>query len=160
MIPLIQKEAVERYQWLSQEEFANTIAIVNSLPAPIATKLAGMIGYRVKGWRGSLAACLGAVLPTALIVIFLGSVLAHYAELPALQAMLKGVRPVVVVLLLQSAFQMGKSAFTKEKTTWILGAAALAILILWPGLNPVFMVIGAMILGNFVFREKKESDIT
>lgn len=159
MIPMIQKEVVDKYQWLSQEELSDAVAISNSLPAPIATKLAGMIGYRVKGWQGALAAILGAVLPTALIVIFLSSILIDYAESHALQAMLKGVRPVVVILLLQSALQMGKSAFTSDKVTWLFGAAALASLFLWPSLNPAFLVIGAMLLGNFIFKKKVKSDI-
>lgn len=160
MLPLIQKEAVDKYHWLTQEEFTDAIAISNSLPAPIATKLAGMIGYRVKGWQGALSAILGAVIPTVLVIIFLGSILTNYAASPALQAMLKGVRPVVVILLLQSALQMGKSAFTTDKVTWIIGSAALAIMFLWPSINPAFLVIGAMVLGNFIFKKKIESEIS
>lgn len=157
MIPIIQNETVHKYQWLTSEDFTNVVAISNSMPAPIATKLAGMIGHRVKGWSGALAAIIGAVLPTALIMIFLGHLLINYADSPALQAMLKGVRPVVVVLLAQSALQMGQSAF-KDKATWVLGIAAFAMMLIWPGLNPAFLVVISMILGIFIFKKKFESE--
>ncbi len=153
MIPLIQEEVVNKYKWVDNEQFADLLAITNSLPAPIGTKMAGMVGYRVKGWLGSLVAIVGVFLPTSLIVIFLGSLIMNYAESPALQSMLKGVRPVVAVLLAQTALQMGKKAFS-DNITWIFGAVSLAILLLLPGIHPAFLVTASMLLGYLLFKKK------
>jgi len=152
MIPLVQAEVVKKYQWLNNEEFADILAIANSLPAPIATKLAGMIGYRVKGWLGALVANLGVFLPTTLVVLFLGGLISRYADSPALIAMLKGVRPVVAVLLAQTAIEMGKKALN-DKITWGLGAVALVIMLFIPWIHPAFLVAASMILGYFLFKK-------
>lgn len=151
-IPLMQTEVVKKYNWLTNEEFADVLAIANSLPAPIATKMAGMIGYRIKGWLGALVALLGVFLPTTLVVIFLGGLIMRYADSPALLAMLKGVRPVVAVLLAQTAIEMGKKALN-NKITWALGAVALLIMLFIPWIHPAFLVVGSMTLGYFLFKK-------
>ena len=153
MIPLIQEEVVKKYQWVDNEQFADLLAITNSLPAPIGTKMAGMIGYRVSGWLGATVAVIGVFLPTTLIVVFLGSLIMNYADSSALQAMLKGVRPVVAVLLAQTAIQMGQKAFS-DNITWIFGAVSLAIMVLLPGIHPAFIVIASMFLGYIIFKKK------
>ncbi|NLI90843.1 MAG: chromate transporter [Peptococcaceae bacterium] len=151
-IPLVQAEVVTKYKWLTNEEFADVLAIANSLPAPIATKLAGMIGFRVKGWLGSFIAIMGAILPTTLIVVLLGGLIMNYAESPALKAMLKGVRPVVAVLLAQTAIQMGQKALS-GKTTWIFCIIALIIMLFVPFIHPAFLVVISMLLGYFIFKK-------
>ena len=86
MIPLIQEEVVNKYKWVDNQQFADLLAITNSLPAPIGTKMAGIIGYRVNGWLGATVAVIGVFLPTTLIVVFLGSLIMNYADSPALQS--------------------------------------------------------------------------
>lgn len=154
MIPMIRVEVVDKYKWMTNEEFADIVAIANSLPAPIATKLAGTIGYRAKGWLGALAANLGTFLPTTLIVILMGSMLLKYAESPALQAMLKGVRPVVAVMLAQTAISIGKKSFDKKSSlTYVFGIAALIIMLFLPNIHPAFLVVASMMLGYFLFKK-------
>lgn len=151
MIPLIQAETVDRYKFLSNEEFTDTVAISNSLPAPIATKLAAMIGYKVKGWPGAIVAIIGVFLPTTLVVVLLGSLVIGYADSPALQAMLKAVRPVVVVLLAITAFSMGQKAFL-DVFTWIFGAVALVVLF-FTNIHPAFLIISSMAAGYLLFKK-------
>lgn len=152
-IPLIRSEVVDRYQWLENSEFSDYLAICNSLPAPILTKMAGLIGYRIKGWLGALAAIIGAVLPTTLVVVLFGGLISKYAGLPVLEAMLKGVRPVVAVLLIQTALQMGKDAF-RGKLTWFFGIVALAIMVLLPSVHPAFLVVFSMLAGYILFKKE------
>jgi len=152
-IPLVQREVVEKYKWLKNDEFIKLVAVSNALPAPITTKLAGMIGFQVKGWPGAAAALAGAVLPTALVVIFLGGVIIQYAESPALSAMLKGVRPVVAVLLLQSAIQMGRDSFSGW-LTWAFGITAFLVMLFLPFVHPAFLIVAAMFFGYFLFKPK------
>lgn len=152
-LPLIQEEVVRKYRWVTDEEFADLLAIANSLPAPLVTKLAGSIGYRIKGWPGALAAMFGAFLPTCLVVILLGSLIINYADSPVLQSMLKGVRPVVAVLLAQVTIQLARKAFS-DKITWFFGVLALVIMLLLPGIHPAFLVIASLISGYLLFSNR------
>ncbi|MCL1918579.1 MAG: chromate transporter [Peptococcaceae bacterium] len=152
MIPLIQHETVNIYKWLSEEEFADIVAISSVLPAPLITKMAGMIGHRVSGWLGVLAAEIGVFLPSALAVILLGGLIGRFAETTVLKGMLIGVRPVVIVLLLQAAWSVGKQAFV-DRLMWVFGAVALCVLLFVPWIHPAFLVAAAMVLG-YVFCRK------
>ena len=155
MIPLIQREAVTRYKWLTDEEFADALAIGNSLPGPIATKLASYMGYKVAGWPGALAGLLGTLVSTFVIVI-LGDLLIRYSHTPALSAALTAVRPVVVVLIAQSAYDLGKKAFPKKyRSTWAVAVVALAILFM-TRIHPGILVISAMIFGYIAYGRKKD----
>ncbi|AHF06853.1 chromate transporter [Desulfitobacterium metallireducens] len=160
VIPLIQKEVVGRYQWMTEEEFADALAVGNSLPGPIATKMASYIGYRVAGWVGVLATLTGTVLPTLLITIFLGDLLIRYSDTPALSAALTAVKPVVVILIAQSAYDLGKKAFPQNsQVAWIIAIVALLLMFLTP-IHPGFLIIIAMVIGYFTWgREKKLNSI-
>lgn len=151
-IPLIQNEAVKRYKWMTDEEFADALAIGNALPAPIATKMAAYIGYKVAGWPGVFLALLGAIAPTFLLVIFLSHLILVYAHSPYLNAMLKGVRPVVVVLIAQTALLMGKKSFPNP-VTW--GIAAATALLLYFDVHPAIIIVAAMAFGYVVFGRVK-----
>ena len=70
-IPLIQREVVQKYHWMDDEEFSDILAIANTLPGPVATKLAGYIGYRVSGWIGMLNSLIASVIPTVILLIIL-----------------------------------------------------------------------------------------
>ncbi|MDR1603447.1 MAG: chromate transporter [Gracilibacteraceae bacterium] len=154
MIPLMQAEIVQKYKWMDDAEFADILAITNSLPAPIGTKMAGIVGYRVAGWLGAFTAVTATLLPTALIMILLGSLILGFAESPHLQAMLQGVRPVVVVLLAQTALSMGRKAL-RDKATWTVAVAALAVMLFLPWLHPAFLVVASMLLGLALFQRGK-----
>ncbi|NLI92740.1 MAG: chromate transporter [Peptococcaceae bacterium] len=149
VVPLIQKEAVDRYEWMTCEEFADALAVGNSLPGPIATKLASYIGYKVAGWTGALLALIGTILPTLLITVFLGDIIMKYANTPAVSAMLQAVRPVVVVLIAQSAYDLGKKAFP-SKSTWVIGTVALATMYLL-NIHPGVLILIAIIFGYAVY---------
>ncbi|MFS0781750.1 chromate transporter [Bacillus sp. 1P06AnD] len=98
-IPLIKIEAVDGYKWMGDEEFSDLIALANALPGPIATKLAGYIGYRQKGWLGMVVAIVASVLPTVIIMIVFLSLISSYRDKPWVQGMTNAVIPVVGVML-------------------------------------------------------------
>lgn len=149
VVPLIQAEAVDRYHWMDNEEFANALAVGNVLPGPIATKMAGYIGYRVAGWLGAITALIGTILPTVLVVIFLGSIIINYSDSPAVEAMLKAVRPVVVILIAQTAYDMGKKSFP-TKSTWVIGLITVVLIYLLP-VHPAFIIVASMTFGYFAY---------
>ena len=99
IIPLLQKEVVERYGWMDDDEFGDTIALSNTMPGPIVTKLAGYIGYKVGGKIGLLTALFASVIPTVILMIFLLGVLQSNKDVPWVHNMSQTVVPVVAVML-------------------------------------------------------------
>ncbi|HZK55423.1 MAG TPA: chromate transporter [Desulfosporosinus sp.] len=150
VIPLIKIEVVENFHWLSNAEFADALAVGNALPGPIATKLAGYVGFREAGWLGVLVANIGVILPTVLAVILLSGFLMKYSNSPVLKGMLRGVRPVVVILIAKTAADMGLGSFP-NLTTWGI-ALATVVSIYWLKLHPALIVIISMAFGLLVFR--------
>ncbi|MDR3599705.1 MAG: chromate transporter [Desulfosporosinus sp.] len=150
VIPLIKIEVVERYHWLTNAQFADALAVGNALPGPIATKLAGYVGYQVSGWLGVLVALIGTILPTVLAVVLLMGFLRKYTNSPILKGMLKGVRPVVIVLIAQTAFEMGSGSFPNLMTWGV--ALATVVSLNWLKLHPALIIAISMVFGLLVFR--------
>ncbi|AKG74828.1 chromate transporter [Salinicoccus halodurans] len=115
-IPLVHKEVVDTYEWMTDEEFQDSLAIANVLPGPIITKLAGYIGFMKKGWVGMVNAVFAAILPTIILMIVLLKLFTEFKDLPWVQGMSHGVIPVVGVMLIILTYEFLEKA--KAKTTW------------------------------------------
>ncbi|WP_198299741.1 chromate transporter [Tumebacillus avium] len=150
-IPLIRAEVVERYNWLTDQEFTDAIAIANTLPGPIATKLSAFVGFKVAGVFGALSALFGMVAPTAIAVILLLKLLLTFKDSPYLKGLINAVRPVVVVLLLQTAWQSSQGGTFLDWKPIAIGVAA-ALAIFWLKIDAVYVIIAAMVLGVIFFR--------
>lgn len=144
MLPLIQREVVDRKGWIDEEEFLNMIALAQAAPGLIAVNSAIFIGWRVGGWKGVCGAVLGAVLPSFLIILAIAMVFRDWKELPAVEAAFKGIRPAVVALIAAPLFKMAKSAKISWTTAIIPVAAALLI---WLGhVNPVWVILATIVI--------------
>ena len=144
MLPLIQREVVDRKGWIDEEEFLNMIALAQAAPGLIAVNSAIFIGWRVGGWRGVAGAVLGAVLPSFLIILAIAMVFQDWKELPAVEAAFKGIRPAVVALIAAPLFKMAKAAKISWLTALIPVAAALLI---WLGnVNPVWVILATIVI--------------
>ena len=144
MLPLIQREVVERKKWISEEEFLNMIALAQAAPGLIAVNSAIFIGWRIGGWKGVCGAVLGAVLPSFLIILTIAILFREWKDLPAVEAVFKGVRPAVVALIAAPLFKLAKSA----KISWITAIIPIAAaLLIWLGhVNPVWVILATIIL--------------
>ncbi|MCD8508566.1 MAG: chromate transporter [Bacillus sp. (in: Bacteria)] len=154
-IPLIHKEAVERYKWMTDEEFADTLAIGNTLPGPIATKMAGYIGYKVSGYLGMLNAIFASVIPTVVLMIILLTSLASFRDYPWVQGMTHGVLPVVGLMMALLTWGFIKSS--QLMLGWLKVVLLLilsVVLIQGLGFHPA-IIIGALIV--FVLVRKPEA---
>ncbi|MGI2327895.1 chromate transporter [Planococcus sp. YIM B11945] len=98
-IPLVEKEVVDRYGWMSTQEFGEVLAFGNALPGPIATKMAGYIGYMEGGILGSIVGLFASVAPSLFLMLILMATLMKYKDSPQVKNITKLIRPIIAVLL-------------------------------------------------------------
>ncbi|MGL5955063.1 MAG: chromate transporter [Brevinema sp.] len=146
-IPVLREESVNHYGWLSETEFIDVLAFGNSLPGPIATKLAAFIGYKAGGLWGSTIALIATVLPTAILMILMYSVYYRYRDTAWMKGMLLFVKPVVFILILDICVNM-RGIFNSYQALIIAILAALGLYLL--KLHPATLIVSSLILGIFL----------
>ncbi|MGE5559188.1 MAG: chromate transporter [Bacillota bacterium] len=145
-IPLMQEEVVQNFRWFTNEQFADALAIGNALPGPIAPKMAAYVGYNVAGISGAVVAVLATVAPTAIAIVLIAGVLLRFKNNPRLQGMLKVAKPIVVVLLLQTAFElMTKKTYPDWRAYAVSIAALTAVMIV--KIHPAIVILAGLVLG-------------
>ena len=160
-LALMQRETTAA-GWVDSSEFADAVAAGNALPGPIAPQVSAFVGYKLAGIPGAVAAVAGTVLPTTILMLLMVIYFFGVKDSPAVKAMLQAVRPVVVGLLLWTAYDMAYSVFSAKKAGWsaaLLGGwdkvlivvAAFCVLTL-TRTNPVFIILGSAAFGFFVYR--------
>ena len=151
MLPIIQKEVVEKKEWMDDEEFLDALSLTNSLPGPLAINSATFVGYRVCGVKGALAAVMGAASPSVIIIMVVAMIFSNLNEYPVVQYIFNGIRPAVVALILYSVIKLAKSAKITEHFNWLVALAALAAIAVF-GLHPIVVVTAAALYGLFIGR--------
>jgi len=145
-IALMEDEVVRRRRWLSHEEFMDLIGATNLIPGPNSTEMAIHIGLRRAGWAGFLVAGGCFILPATVIVTFCAWLYVRYGSLPEAGAILYGVKPVMIAVVLQALWALGRAAL-KTKTLLLLAAAAAILNFL--GVNELVILFGAGLLFAF-----------
>ncbi len=154
--------AAQPVPWVTPDEFADAVAIGNALPGPIAPQVSAYVGYKLAGIPGAVMAAAGTVLPTTILMLIMVVYFFSIKDTPAIKAMLSAVRPVVVGLLLWTAYDMFNTVFGVKKLGlgaalaggWdklVIGAGAFALLT-FTAINPVIIILGAALLGFFLYR--------
>lgn len=143
MIPMIEREVVDRKKWFDREDFYNQFTLAQSAPGPFALNTAVFVGYRLKGWWGSLAAVLGAVLPSFTIILLIAVYLTGFRGNSYVEAAFKGIRPAVIALIAVPFVNMLK----KLKWYFIILAVAVALIICWCGVSPIWFILSGGIIG-------------
>lgn len=146
MIPLVHQEVVQRYQWMDDDEFSNTLAIGNTLPGPIATKMAGYIGYKTGGIIGCLLAVIATVVPLVLVMILALTTLNKFKDLPWVAGMAKGVVPVVCWMMIKLTWDFmkkGQVAIGLVYSSVLIGLCL--ALILLAGINAGIIVATVLV---------------
>lgn len=139
-IALMEEEVVRRRGWLTQQQFLDLLSAANLIPGPNSTELAIHIGYERRGWAGLLVAGTCFILPAMLIVLAFAWAYVRFGTLPALAGVLYGVKPVIVAVVAQALWSLGKSAL-KTGLLRLVAAAALLLGIL--GANELLLLFGA-----------------
>ena len=152
MIPLIEREAVTRNGWVDKEKFIDLLAMAQSAPGVFAVNMAVFVGYRLRGVRGALTASFGCVLPSVVIILLIALFFRHFRHLEVVNNIFMGIRPVVVALIAVPVFNLAKSAKLGWGLLWIPVLSAL--LIVFAGISPVYVIVIAGIAGYLYGRVK------
>ena len=145
MIPLIQKEAVDKRKWVTDDDILEIIAIAESTPGPIAINSATFVGYRTCGVLGAACATFGVVLPSFAIILAISYVLKEFQEFRAVQYAFNGIRAGVLALLFKALWSM----FKKSPKGWVayvvMAGAFLATAFLH--VNVLYVVLACAVFG-------------
>jgi chromate transporter len=159
-IPLIEHEAVKKYKWMTEEEFVEVLAMANTLPGPIATKMAAYIGYKVKGNLGATVAILTHILPSIIAMLGLLGVLYSFRESPIVSGMVQGVTPIIGFMLAEMAyrfFENGRKGLGLSKM--LLLSAVSLFFIQFLGVHPGIL-IAIFLISAFIIASRKEKAST
>ncbi|MGM0902787.1 MAG: chromate transporter [Bacillota bacterium] len=150
-IPLIENEVVDEYGWMTVNEFSEVLAIGNALPGPIATKMAGYIGYTQGGALGATVGVFATVAPSLILMLGLLGLLMKYKESPKVKRLTIVVRPVIAVLLGVMTYDFFRSSYEDVGTiqTIIIGGIAY-VLMEKVKIHPAYVISAALIYGALV----------
>lgn len=150
MIPLIEQEVVRHYGWLTAEEFIDVLAMANTLPGPITTKMALCIGLKTGGPFGAALALTGLMLPSTVLILILVVLYYKYRALTSVQGIIRGVRPVVIALLLVTVANLApKSVLSIDTFLIALGAF---VVVFYIRIHPIYAIIAAGLIGYLFYR--------
>jgi chromate transporter len=145
-IAMMEDEVVRRRRWLPRNEFLDLLGATNLIPGPNSTELAIHIGHRKAGWRGLLVAGSCFILPAAFIVTALAWVYVRYGSLPETSAILYGVKPVVIAVILQALWGLGTAAI-KARSLAMVGASGMVLGFL--GVHELAIIFGGGVVVGF-----------
>jgi chromate transporter len=142
-IALMKDEVVTRLHWMTEAEFLDLLGATNLIPGPNSTQMAIHIGYRRAGWPGLLAAGACFIAPATAIVLLCAWAYKKYGGLPQTQAILYGVKPVIIAIVVQSIWGLVRTAF-KNRYYALLGIAALTLALLGVDVLVLLFTAGAL----------------
>lgn len=143
MIPSIEKEVVEKREWLKSEEVTDVFALSQSVPGAVATNSATFIGHRIAGMKGAMAAMIGVTLPTFLIVLILGILYFFIQDNPKIESAFISIRASIVAIITYAAIRIGKTAIVDKSTFGIL-IVGIPILFF---IHPILAILAGAIAG-------------
>lgn len=150
-IPLVYEEVVNRYGWMTDAEFSNVLAVGNTLPGPIATKMATYVGYQVAGWTGSMVAVAATVLPSGIALIFMINLLRKFRESKAVKGITLLIQPVIAILMLRLTMDIADDAV---QSVGIVQSLLIAAVSLWAlhvrKIHPAIVIVAAFVYGGLV----------
>ena len=152
MIPLIEREVVDKYRWVEKRDFVDLLAIAQSSPGVLAVNMSIFIGYKLRGVRGSVAAAVGNVLPSVVIILLIALFFNKFREYEVVNNVFMGIRPAVVALIASPVFSVAKSAKIGWTNMWIPLLSALLIVAF--GVSPIYIILIAGVGGYLWGRVK------
>lgn len=145
MLPMLEREVVERRGWVTQQEVLDFYAISQVLPGMIAINAAIFIGNKVRGRLGGIMAALGVAFPSLVIIVLIASFISGFVDVPLVQHAFAGIRACVFVLIVRAVIKLAKGALVD----WFSLALCVMVFLLSvaTGTNPVIFVVASGVLG-------------
>lgn len=144
MIPLIQAEMARR-GWISDDELPDIVALSQSAPGVMAVNISIFAGHKLRGVKGSIAATLGSILPSFLIILAIAMFFSAFKDNPWVERAFKGIRPVVVSLIAVPMVNMARKS-CKTWWAWLLAVASLLLVALL-NVSPLYIILCVLVLG-------------
>ncbi|HWE23712.1 MAG TPA: chromate efflux transporter, partial [Myxococcales bacterium] len=126
-IAMMEDEVVRRRQWLTREQFLDLFGAANIIPGPSSTELAIYLGFRRAGWRGLVAGGVCFILPAALMVTAIAWAYVRFGNAPQVPELLYGIKPIVIALIVQALWSLGRAALRTELLLWFIAIAAFSV---------------------------------
>ena len=155
MLPILQREVVDKRQWATQEELMDYFAIGQCTPGIIAVNTATFIGYKRKGVVGGIFATLGVVAPSIVIITIIAAFIQGFQHIEAVQWAFEGVRAAVVALILSAVIKLGKKSLVDVATVAIF--LVVAVLSVVTDLSPAIFVVAAGVCGLLLKGGKRDA---
>ncbi len=159
MISIIEREVVDKRHWLERTEFLDLLAVAQSLPGILAVNIAVVVGDKLRSLKGSLAASAGTIMPCFLIILAIAMFLTPETITgnPVLSAIFKGIRPVVVALIIAPVVTTARASGIGWRLAWIPAAVALLIWSKIPFLsNPILYIVLGGLVGYLQVRKARK----
>jgi chromate transporter len=137
-IAMMEEEVVRRRRWLTHEEFLDYLGATNLIPGPNSTELAIHVGHKMAGWPGLIVAGVSFILPAAAIVLAVAWAYVRFGALPQAAGILYGVKPVVIAVVLQAMWNLGRTAV---KTRWLGALGVGAVVAAAVGVNELVVLL-------------------
>ena len=150
MLPILQREIVEKKQWATEDELADYYAVGQCTPGVIAVNTATFVGTNRAGVGGGIIASLGVVFPSVVIITLIAAFLSSFADNPTVAHALNGVNACVVAMIASSVVKLSRSTVVDKVTTGIF--LVVLVLAFFGGLSPVLLVVLAGVAGYVVRR--------
>ena len=147
-VAMMEQEVVRRRGWITREKFLDLLGAANLIPGPNSTELAIHVGHTQAGWPGLLVAGVCFILPAALIVTVFAWAYTRFGKLPATSAVLYGVKPVIIAIVLQALWKLSRTAM-RTKFLVVVTIAALACSLI--GIHELLLLLGAGLLSAGYF---------
>ncbi|MGL5868602.1 chromate transporter [Clostridium chrysemydis] len=154
MIPIIEKEVVEKNEWVSKDEFMDMLVVAQSLPGAMSVNTSIFIGYKIGGVLGAVMALLGVALPSFLIILLVATVFMQFRSNYYVNLAFKGISAAVPILVLTGVVSLAKGV-DKNKRNIIIFVISLIALIIFK-INPIVVIIIAAIFGAIFLKGKVE----
>jgi len=153
-IAMMEDEVVRRRSWLTRDEFLDLLGATNLIPGPNSTEMAIHIGHRRRGWKGLIVAGTSFILPAMFIVMAIGWAYVRYRSLPQVAGILYGVKPVIIAVVVQAIWSLGRTAL---KTKLLLAVGIAGVVLTFLGVHELIILGGGGLLVALFYLSRKGS---
>lgn len=156
MVAYIKEMSVTRHKWLAEETFKDGVVLCQSIPGATAMQTAAYVGFRSGGIPGAFSSFVGFGLPAFVLMLALSSLYAKYHDIPRIISVFNGMQVIVVAIVANATYSFGRSTFKRSKDI-ILAMAASALL--WAGVSPFIVIIGAAFAGIVFLKSGSDTSL-